>query len=326
MGSLSSNSSKLNMALEKLKFELEEEKAQKSFYQSRHKEAIAELQNKTKEVEDAKKKVISLENESMSKQAELKKAKNQLEEKDNDIGSLGYDKDTLRNQVKEMQNQMDNFKSKVGNLESLLTSKDAKIQELKDQIDEQKQEMNHSSSHNSSLGGQVTTLRDEKTSLNKNVLTANKAKREIEAKLEERNSFIEELQARMDAKQKEATNAALKWQKELEDSNAKIKELTNKGKSLNEQLVLNRKESQEVLQSKTSDNQKAQDVKVEKQSLEVELATLKEKFERESERRQTALKDYKELEKKMTEVKIQLNLRESKLKQTEEENRTLNQA
>merc|ERR1712129_663568 len=72
---LSSNSSKLNMALEKLKFELEEEKAQKSFYQSRHKEATVELQNKTKEVEDAKKKVISLENESMSKQAELKKAK-----------------------------------------------------------------------------------------------------------------------------------------------------------------------------------------------------------------------------------------------------------
>ena len=34
------------MALEKLKFELEEEKAQKSFYQSRHKEATVELQNK----------------------------------------------------------------------------------------------------------------------------------------------------------------------------------------------------------------------------------------------------------------------------------------
>ena len=98
------------MALEKLKFELEEEKAQKSFYQSRHKEATVELQNKTKEVEDAKKKVISLENESMSKQAELKKAKNQLEEKENDIGTLGYDKDTLRNQVKEMQTQADNFK------------------------------------------------------------------------------------------------------------------------------------------------------------------------------------------------------------------------
>jgi chromosome segregation ATPase len=98
------------MALEKLKFELEEEKAQKSFYQSRHKEATVELQNKTKEVEDAKKKVISLENESMSKQAELKKAKNQLEEKENDIGNLGYDKDTLRNQVKEMQTQADNFK------------------------------------------------------------------------------------------------------------------------------------------------------------------------------------------------------------------------
>ena len=129
----------------------------------------------------------------------------------------------------------------------------------------------------------------------------------------------------MDAKQKEATNAALKWQKELADANAKINELTKKGKSLNEQLAQNRKESQEVLQSKNSDNQKAQDVKVEKQSLEVELATLKEKFERESERKQTALKDYKELELKMTELKTQLKLRDSKLKATEEENKVLNQ-
>ena len=38
------------MALEKLKFELEEEKAQKSFYQSRHKEATIELQNKVNQV------------------------------------------------------------------------------------------------------------------------------------------------------------------------------------------------------------------------------------------------------------------------------------
>ena len=129
----------------------------------------------------------------------------------------------------------------------------------------------------------------------------------------------------MDAKQKEATNAALKWQKELADANAKINELTKKGKCLNEQLTQNRKESQEVLQSKNSDNQKAQDVKVEKQSLEVELATLKEKFERESERKQTALKDYKELELKMTELKTQLKLRDSKLKETEEENRVLTQ-
>ena len=129
----------------------------------------------------------------------------------------------------------------------------------------------------------------------------------------------------MDAKQKEATNAALKWQKELADTNAKINELTKKGKSLNEQLAQNRKESQEVLQSKNSDNQKAQDVKVEKQSLEVELATLKEKFERESERKQTALKDYKELELQMTETKTQLKVKDSQLKQTDEENRTLNQ-
>ena len=86
------------------------------------------------------------------------------------------------------------MQAKVGNLESLLTSKDMKIQELKTQIDEQKQEMTHSTSHQSSLGGQLTALRDEKTSLGKDVLNANKAKRESEAKLEERNSFIEELQ------------------------------------------------------------------------------------------------------------------------------------
>ena len=98
------------MALEKLKFELEEEKAQKSFYQTRHKEVTAELQNKSNQVEEAKKKIIALENESLAKQAELKRAKNDLEEKENDIGTLGYDKDTLRNQVKEMQTQADNFK------------------------------------------------------------------------------------------------------------------------------------------------------------------------------------------------------------------------
>ena len=75
----------------------------------------------------------------------------------------------------------------------------------------------------------------------------------------------------------------------------------------------------------TLSNKKAQDVRVEKQSLEVELATLKEKFERESERRQAALKDYKELELQMTETKTQLKVRDSQLKQTDEENRTLNQ-
>merc|ERR1711976_1028663 len=133
MGSNNNNTSanKLNMALDKLKFELEEAKAQTSFYQSRHKEATIELQNKSNQIEEAKKKIISLENESLAKQAELKRVNNELEEKDNDIGSLGYDKDTLRNQGKDM-----------------------KIQELKDQIDEQKQEMNHSTSHQSSLGGQ----------------------------------------------------------------------------------------------------------------------------------------------------------------------------
>ena len=52
---------------------------------------------------------------------------------------------------------------------------------------------------------------------------------------------------------------------------------------------------------------------------------MKEKFERESERRQAALKDYKELELQMTETKTQLKVRDSQLKQTDEENRTLNQ-
>ena len=64
----------------------------------------------------------------------------------------------------------------------------------------------------------------------------------------------------MDAKQKEATNAALKWQNELTEANGKINQLTKKGKSLNEELTQNRKESHEVQQSKYSDNQKVERV------------------------------------------------------------------
>ena len=64
----------------------------------------------------------------------------------------------------------------------------------------------------------------------------------------------------MDAKQKEATNAALKWQNELAEANAKINQLIKKGKSLNEELTQNRKESHEVQQSKNSDNQKVERV------------------------------------------------------------------
>ena len=64
----------------------------------------------------------------------------------------------------------------------------------------------------------------------------------------------------MDAKQKEATNAALKWQNELAEANAKINQLIKKGKSLNEELTQNRKESHEVQQSKYSDNQKVERV------------------------------------------------------------------
>ena len=40
--------------MEKLKYDLEEEKAQKSFYQAKHKEVSAELQTKTSQLEDCK--------------------------------------------------------------------------------------------------------------------------------------------------------------------------------------------------------------------------------------------------------------------------------
>ena len=43
-----------NLAMEKLKYDLEEEKAQKSFYQAKHKEVSAELQTKTSQLEDCK--------------------------------------------------------------------------------------------------------------------------------------------------------------------------------------------------------------------------------------------------------------------------------
>ena len=99
--------------MEKLKYELEEEKSQKSFYQVKHKEVNTELQTKTSELENAKKRIIALENESLAKQSELKRVKKDLEEKDNDIHGLSYDKDGLRQQLKDITNQMDTLKGKI---------------------------------------------------------------------------------------------------------------------------------------------------------------------------------------------------------------------
>ena len=54
--------------------------AQKSFYQVKHKEVSTELQTKTSQLEESKKRIIALENESLAKQAEVKKVKRELEE------------------------------------------------------------------------------------------------------------------------------------------------------------------------------------------------------------------------------------------------------
>ena len=141
----------------------------------------------------------------MAKQSELKKIKNQLEERDNDINSLSYDKDGLRQQLKDTSSQMDtlkgkknifcqvvtfsivslpkhncNFPAKMGTLESLLQSKDLKINELRNNLDEQKVEMDHKTSNESSLGGQMTALRDEKAKLSKDLLNVNQLKKELE--------------------------------------------------------------------------------------------------------------------------------------------------
>ena len=84
--------------------------AQKSFYQAKHKEVSTELQTKTSQLEESKKRIIALENESLAKQAEVKKVKRELEEKDNDIHGLSYDKDGLRQELKELNTQMETLK------------------------------------------------------------------------------------------------------------------------------------------------------------------------------------------------------------------------
>ena len=158
--------------------------AQKSFYQAKHKEVSTELQTKTSQLEESKKRIIALENESLAKQAEVKKVKRELEEKDNDIHGLSYDKDGLRQELKELNTQMETLKgiynilvyfhfrmlyyistifffkkyisslftAKKGTLESLVQSKEMKITELRSQLDEQKVEMDHKTSHETSLG------------------------------------------------------------------------------------------------------------------------------------------------------------------------------
>ena len=68
----------------------------------------------------------------------------------------------------------------MGTLESLLQSKDLKINELRSNLDEQKVEMDHKTSNESSLGGQMTALRDEKAKLSKDLLNVNQLKKELE--------------------------------------------------------------------------------------------------------------------------------------------------
>ena len=93
--------------------------------------------------------------------------------------------------VFEFQNKLDLNKSKIGNLESLISSKNAKIDELRKEIEEAQIDMNHSSSQQSSLGGQLAALRDEKTDLSKQLLNAQKVKSEVEHQLDERNTFVQ---------------------------------------------------------------------------------------------------------------------------------------
>ena len=69
-----------------------------------------ELQTKSSQLEESKKRIIALENESLAKQAEVKKVKRELEEKDNDIHGLSYDKDGLRQELKELNTLMETLK------------------------------------------------------------------------------------------------------------------------------------------------------------------------------------------------------------------------
>lgn len=68
---------------------------------------------------------------------------------------------------------------------------------------------------------------------------------------------------------------------------------------------------------------KANDVKAEKQTLEVELKTLTEKLEREVNKRQSAQKGEKEYELQLSDLKSQLKVRDMKVNQLEDENKTM---
>ena len=72
-----------------------------------------------------------------------------------------------------------------------ISSKTGKIDELRKEIEEAQIDMNNSSSHQSSLGGQLAALRDEKTDLSKQLLNAQKVKSEVESQLDERNTFVQ---------------------------------------------------------------------------------------------------------------------------------------
>ena len=68
---------------------------------------------------------------------------------------------------------------------------------------------------------------------------------------------------------------------------------------------------------------KANDVKAEKQTLEVELKSLTEKLEREVNKRQSAQKREKEYELQLSDLKSQLKVRDMKVNQLEDENKTM---
>ena len=118
-------------------------------------------------------------------------------------------------------------------------------------------------------------------------------------------------------------NSNLKWQSELSESTTKVTELTKKCKKLTEDLLNTRKESVELNLEKTANTQKAQDVKVEKQKIELEIKSLTEKLERETERRQIALKDLRDCEIRLTESQTQLKLKDAKLREIEGENQRI---
>ncbi len=85
--------------MEKLRDELEEEKAQKSFYENGFKTKTKEVEDMKAKLDEVNRKLMAVENDSMSKKAEAKRATDALEEKEADISQLHRDKEGLRAQV-----------------------------------------------------------------------------------------------------------------------------------------------------------------------------------------------------------------------------------